>query len=535
MSMRQLVVSLVLMVCPVAGASEVAVVQTDWSCGPGSAGPTPVWAGAFSASDDVAWASVPGQLALSTTPVTDAERIVLPGDALGAIKVFAGDLDLDGDTDVLGCAYYGNQLVAFYNDGGSPPSWQRQVIDGSFEEALAVAVADVDRDGRLDVLAGSAAGAEVMWWRNLGGSPAVWEGHLIADDVPGTHDVAGADLDGDGDIDAVAVSFEDDEILWWRNDGEDPPRWERLVVASEVDYPTKVSVADVDRDGDLDLFSVAWEGRQIAWWRNDGGDPIRWTGRVIGEHFVGAHWVHAADVDGDGWTDVLGAAMNLGQLAWWRNDGSDQSGWEKTVVTGSLPGAVSVIAGDIDGDGDQDVGGAGWSASGGMAWFENLDGNGAEWAEVKVDTEFGPSSSVHLADVDGNGSLDFLGSAWDHGELAWWRVGDFVEAGWLESSILDAGRAVDWVGCGWTASEPHNASLVVEVRASKDAQDLGRWMPVSPGPGCPGAPDGTRFLQYRVLVASSDPTVSPVLEEIRFVHEPMAAPAPRRASGRVIP
>ncbi len=535
--MRVRLLSLLTVLCVVsaAGATEVTAIQSDWSGGPGFEGPVLEWSAGFESADTMAWRAVSGQLALMTSPVASPGRVSLPGEADGAIKVYAADIDLDGDTDVLGSSYYGNELLLFVNDGGSPPSWERQVIDGELAEPLAVSVVDLDGDGLPDILGGSAAGAEVVWWRNLGGSPPAWSRWTIDDDVPGAHDVAGADLDGDGDVDVIAVSFEDDEIMWWRNDGGAGTAWQRFTVASNFDYPTKVAIADVDHDGDLDVFSVAWHDRQIAWWRNEGGDPIEWTGEIIEEGFAGAHWVHACDVDDDGWLDVIGAAMDLGQVAWWRNDGADQTSWQKTVITRTLPGAVSAVAGDLDGDGDLDVAGAGWSASGHMAWFENVDGQGATWDFHSIDRSFSQSSSVHLADVDGNGSLDMLGSTWGLGAIAWWRVGDFVEHGSLTSSILDLGGPVDWVGCGWRATVPGSTLFTVEARASRDPAQMGTWMAMDSGAGCTGLTDGARYLQYRVLFDSTDAAASPILEEISFTWEPKVSPAPRQPRGRVAP
>ena len=519
----------------VAMATDVTVTQRDWSGGPGEPGPVPEWGARFAASDDVAWSSIPGRLAMVTTSIAIPDRAPFPDEAPGAIKIYATDIDLDGDTDVLGAVRNADRIVLFVNDGQRPPSWDRQVVEDGFDETIAISVADIDDDGLPDILGGSGAGGEIAWWRNLGGSPPQWTRQTVDDQVPGAHDVAGADIDGDGDTDIIAVSYEDDEILWWRNDGGSPIGWDRFVVAAGFDYPTKVSIADIDRDGDLDLFSVAWRDRQIGWWRNDGGDPIAWTGSVIGEAFTGAHWVDAADVDGDGWVDVIGAAMNLGQIAWWRNGGQGSTEWQKITVTNSLSGAVSATAGDLDGDGDLDIAGAGWSPSGGMAWFENLDGDGVSWRRKIVEVGFGESSSAHIADVDGNGSLDVLGSSWQYSQLAWWRVGNFVDHGSLTSSVLDTGGTTEWIDCNWISREPAATALTVEARSSHDPHEMGPWTPVAPGPGCPGLLDGARYLQYRVLLDSTDDEASPIIDEISFTWSPRLAPAPRRSTGRVAP
>ena len=535
MPIRLLAVAVVLSCVSPTWATDVTARQTDWSDGPGTEGPVPDWGARFDSEAGVSWRAIPGRLALASAAVSSPVRVELPGEASGAIKIFASDIDLDGDTDVLGTMYFGNQLVLFVNDGQRPPSWNRQIIDGSFNEALAVAVADLDGDGLPDILGGSDSGAEAAWWRNLGGSPPQWSRQTIDADVPGAHDVAGADLDADGDVDVVGVSYEDDEILWWRNDGGTPITWRRFVIASGFNYPTKVSIADVDLDGDLDLFGVAWLGRQVAWWRNDGGSPISWTREIIEENFIGAHWVHAADVNDDGWVDVIGAAMDLSQIAWWENGGAGPSSWQKHLVTSSLRGAVSAVAGDLDGDGDLDIAGAGWNASGRMAWFENLDGQGTEWQLRSIDGGFDQASSVHIADVDGNGALDVLGSSWGLNRYAWWRVSGFVDEGTLTSSILDTGGTLDWVDCGWVGDEPESTMLRVEARSANDPRQMGPWVPVAPGPGCHGLLSGARYLQYRVLLDSAGDVNSPTVDEIRFSWEPRVLPAPRRGAGRVTP
>lgn len=533
--MKTLMVVAILAGTSPVSADEVTVVQSDWSSGAGVVEPVSEWGSGFAEVDAVAWRAVAGQLALSTTPVSGPERVSFPGNTAGAIKIWADDVDLDGDTDVLGAAHHGNELLLFVNDGANPPGWERLVLDGGFVEALAVSTADVDGDGLPDILGGAAAGAEVAWWRNLGGSPPSWERHSIDNNVPGAHDAIGADLDGDGDTDVIGVSFENDQVLWWRNDGGSPVAWQRFVIASDFDYPTKVAVADADRDGDLDLFSVAWLGEQVAWWRNDGGDPIEWTFEIIEEDFVGGHWVHTADINDDGWVDVLGAAMDLGDVAWWEMSGPASSPWQPNEVYGFFWGAVSAVTGDLDGDGDLDIASAGWHNSGRMAWFENMDGQGMDWEYRVIDNGFDQSSSVHVADVDGNGALDVLGSSWGLHELAWWRVGDFVAEGWLTSSVLDTGGIVDWVDCRWEAAEPASTLLTVEARSSSDVQEMGPWTPIAQGPGCPGVQDGARFLQYRVRLGSSSVDASPILREIEFSWEPRVAPAPRRSAGRVSP
>ena len=145
--MKTLMVVAIFACSPLVSADEVTVVQSDWSGGAGVVEPVSEWGSGFAEADAVAWRAVAGQLALSTTPVSGPERVSFPGTTAGAIKIWADDLDLDGDTDVLGAAYQGNELLLFVNDGEQPPGWERQILDGEFVEALALSTADIDGDG----------------------------------------------------------------------------------------------------------------------------------------------------------------------------------------------------------------------------------------------------------------------------------------------------------------------------------------------------------------------------------------------------
>src|SRR5262245_14637291 len=80
-------------------------VQTDWSGGPGVAGPGTPWADRFDQSTGSSWRSIPGQLALSCSPLATTVPHTLTGGLTVANATHAADVDGDGDTDVVGAQY----------------------------------------------------------------------------------------------------------------------------------------------------------------------------------------------------------------------------------------------------------------------------------------------------------------------------------------------------------------------------------------------------------------------------------------------
>jgi hypothetical protein len=159
----------------------------------------------------------------------------------------------------------------------------------------------------------------------------------------------------------------------------------------------------------------------ITWWENSAGDGSAWTEHTIDDSFDGAQSVYAADVDGDGDIDVLGAATDADDIIWWENSAGDGSAWIGHTINDSFDGARSVHAADVDGDGDIDVLGAASDADT-ITWWENTTGDGNSWKEHTVDNTFDGAQSVHAADVDGDGDIDILAAASSANTITWWEI-----------------------------------------------------------------------------------------------------------------
>ncbi len=144
------------------------------------------------------------------------------------------------------------------------------------------------------------------------------------------------------------------------------------------------------------------------------------TEHTVDGTFDGAISVYAADVDGDGDTDVLGAAYDADEITWWENTTGDGTTWTERTIDAAFDGAISVYAADVDGDGDTDVLGAA-DIDGEITWWENTAGAGTTWAEHTIAAALNFASSVYAADVDGDGDTDVLGAAQGDDAITWWE------------------------------------------------------------------------------------------------------------------
>ncbi|UCE26759.1 MAG: VCBS repeat-containing protein, partial [Candidatus Coatesbacteria bacterium] len=281
--------------------------QTDWSGGPDVPGPVTDWDDTFDTSTDVSWLDFPGELHLSSSPKTSVEHTV-DGSFDGAISVHAADIDGDGDMDVLGAGRYAHDITWWSNDDGFGTSWTEHRIVDYFDGAHSVYAADVDDDGDKDVLGAAPYDNEIALWSNGDGIGTFWTYCQIDGDFDQAVSVYAADIDDDGDIDVLGAAYVADDIAWWSNDDGTGTSWTKHAVDEDFDEAISVCAADVDGDGDMDVLGAAHDDDDITWWSNDDGSGTSWTEHTVDGEFDGAFSVYAADVDGDGDADVLGAA-----------------------------------------------------------------------------------------------------------------------------------------------------------------------------------------------------------------------------------
>ncbi len=344
----------------------------------------------------------------------------LDGDFDGAISVYAADVDGDGDLDILGAAHGDDAITWWENAAGDGTVWTEHTVDGSFDGARSVYAADVDGDGDLDILGAAQIADDITWWENTAGDGTVWFEHTVNGGFDGARSVYAADVDDDGDMDILGAAWLADEITWWENAAGDGSVWIEHTVDGSFDGARSVYAADFDDDGDMDIVGAAWD-YPITWWENTAGDGMVWTKHIVDVTFSTPTSIYAADVDGDGDMDILAAGWLADEIHWWENAAGNGIAWTvHHVVDGGFEGARSVYAADVDGDGDLDVLGAA-DLDDDITWWENTAGDGTVWFEHTVDGNFDGAHSAYAADIDGDGDVDILGGATVADDITWWE------------------------------------------------------------------------------------------------------------------
>lgn len=367
-------------------------------------------------------ANCPSEIAFSKSPQT-----------LGVVRTFAldiGDVDRDGDNDVFISSYHyywvapsrlwlnngdgtfslspqsfpvsdghgvairdfnGDTYLdifllsnteaskVFFGDGSGSFTMGAQNIGSGSEHPSQMRTGDMENDGDLDVVMGTAVGVQI--WLNDGTglftlNDAIYKG------VFGS--VSLADVNGDSYVDLFIVLSNGPDEVWLNNGfGSFENSGQALGSSDGFGYPTS---GDIDGDGDIDMV-VGNSVHGVSLWLNYGN-----TGIFVGPGSYldsGSFRAELFDSDLDGDLDLITAYLGSGTKVW-KNNGAGSFSLVGTIL--GSPRGLAIGCADLDGDHDIDVV---------LGYDETCGGNPIYFDETSPCCCVGPTGNVNT-----NGIVD---------------------------------------------------------------------------------------------------------------------------------
>ncbi len=370
----------------------------------------------------------------------------------------AADMDQDGDQDLVVSDF---ELGLYWLEQGTD-GWPQHEI-GELPEGLPyIRTGDLDHDGDRDVLIYPRYQSQLAWWENdLDG----WTQHSIVTDYNWIDDATTGDMDNDGDEDVVVAYIEG--LSWLEKDGDDwiehdtgltygdrpvatgdfngdglldiiagGPNFELLLIlqtanswtSSSLNYSTQsirtLGVDDLDMDGDLDFY-LGWEGNpaHLSYYVNDGA--ANFNAWPVTYDLKGLNSAVASDVNGDGFLDFTTVSEVEGVDCFLSEE---LFVWEHTDARPGYGGSTRIAVADFRGTGQLDIIGD-FGAVELRCWSDN----GQQWvADTVAAGEYSDEYDLAGIDVDQDGKSELVSAEFSSFDLNCWEY-DGDSWSWLFS------------------------------------------------------------------------------------------------------
>jgi hypothetical protein len=325
------------------------------------------------------------------------------------------DVNRDGKTDILAGNYWFES-----------PQWKPHMLHTDtlnpvpqYSTTFLNFALDVNNDGWPDLIRFDQPGAVCVWYENPKNKNSLWKKHLILDSA-GIENPAFVDVDKDGRNDIICNDIIAKQVIWLKAPvTKNDTAWQRFIISRDSTRATNrythgLGWGDVNKDGKNDVLIKS------GWWQSPADvtkEDWQFNAAALGKDCAN---MFVFDVDGDGDEDVISSsAHNYG--VWWheQNQYANGNNWQTHEINKQFSQSHGLAMKDINGDGYPDLvtgkryrahndGDAGAFEAAVIYWFEFKPAKVPQWIPHLIDDNSGIGLSFVVEDINNDKLPDIV-------------------------------------------------------------------------------------------------------------------------------